>query len=248
MNSKAVDEHYAKHLGPVYTWMMGGIDAALARAAAEIDALDLAGRGIGPGTAVDLGAGFGAHALTLARSGWSVLAIDSCVHLLDELEAQRQGLPLRAVKADLVQFRQLHRAPAQLILCMGDTLTHLCDRGAVEMLLGEVAATLAPGGLFAATFRDYVSSPLRDDARFVPVRSDADRILTCMVEDGPARVTVHDLLHTRADGDWRLEVGSYPKLKLDPDWVAAKLDALGLELERGRTASGMVRMVARAPG
>jgi 2-polyprenyl-3-methyl-5-hydroxy-6-metoxy-1,4-benzoquinol methylase len=68
-----VSEHYARHLGPVYTWMVGDIDAAFARSDGELEALDLALSA--GGSAVDLGAGFGLHAIPLARRGFSVVAI-----------------------------------------------------------------------------------------------------------------------------------------------------------------------------
>jgi 2-polyprenyl-3-methyl-5-hydroxy-6-metoxy-1,4-benzoquinol methylase len=91
---KTVRDHYADHLGPVYTWMVGDIDAALSRAAAELDALPLPSRA--GGTAVDLGAGFGLHALPLARRGFSVVAMDTCDSLLQKLEARKGLLPIRA--------------------------------------------------------------------------------------------------------------------------------------------------------
>lgn len=62
-----VTNHYEAHLAPVYLWMSGGVDTAYARGDAEIAALlpELA-----PGaTAVDLGAGFGMHAIPLGRRG-----------------------------------------------------------------------------------------------------------------------------------------------------------------------------------
>ena len=80
-------DHYAKHLGPVYTWMVGDIDAALARSDLELDALSLPADGAA--TAVDLGAGFGMHAIPLARRGYSVVAMDSYEPLLQE--ARRRG-------------------------------------------------------------------------------------------------------------------------------------------------------------
>ena len=76
-------DHYTNLLGPVYTWMVGDVDAALARSDLELDALSLPSQGAG--TAVDLGAGFGMHAIPLARRGFSVVAIDSYQPLLQEL-------------------------------------------------------------------------------------------------------------------------------------------------------------------
>jgi len=97
-------DHYADHLGPVYTWMVGDIGAALSRGAAELDALPLPSK-VG-GTAVDLGAGFGLHAIPLARRGFSVVAMDTCDSLLQELEANKGLLPIRTVNADLPAFRE----------------------------------------------------------------------------------------------------------------------------------------------
>lgn len=68
-------EHYDGHLAPVYVWMAGGLEAAIARGCAEVEAV--CPRPSQSQRAVDLGAGFGMHAIPLADMGYSVLAIDS---------------------------------------------------------------------------------------------------------------------------------------------------------------------------
>jgi 2-polyprenyl-3-methyl-5-hydroxy-6-metoxy-1,4-benzoquinol methylase len=241
----SVENHYAHHLGPIYTWMMGDIDAAFARSAAELEALPLPEkRGA---TALDLGAGIGLHALPLARRGYAVTAIDSCETLLEELTARSGGLSIRAVHADLLEFRAHLNTPLDVILCMGDTLTHVSSHARVESLLEDVALSLGAGGLFAATFRDYSAAPLHDDARFILVRSDADRILTCFLEYGDTSVTVRDLLHQREHGAWQLRVSSYCKLRLAPDWITERLRRLGMSTRRDAIAGGMTRIIARKP-
>ena len=90
-----VADHYDKHLGPIYTWMVGDIDAVISRGDAELDALKLPSKT--GGTAVDLGAGFGMHSLPLARRGFSVVAIDSYDPLLKELVSRKGSLPIRTV-------------------------------------------------------------------------------------------------------------------------------------------------------
>ena len=234
--------HYAHHLGPVYSWMVGDLEAASDRATAELDALGLPRQACG--VAVDLGAGFGLHALPLARRGYSVTAIDSCQTLLDELQRRTAEIAVHAVAGDILDFRKYVSKPVDVILCMGDTLTHLPERDSVEHLLADVAVSLSRGGLFAATFRDYVSAPLHGDRRFIPVRSDENRILTCFLEYGEHTVTVHDLLHERANGQWQQRVSSYRKLRLKPEWVAAKLVERGLQVRTGAAAAGMTRVVA----
>jgi SAM-dependent methyltransferase len=241
----SVRDHYAKHLGPVYLWMLGDLESAAARCAAEIDELGLRGAGL----ALDLGAGPGLHALALAERGYRVVALDTCRELLDALEARSRSLapgapPVRTVESDLLTFRAHAEGPFDVMLCMGDTLTHLPDRASVESLLVSVAASLAADGVFAATFRDY-SHPLEGDSRFIPVRADESRILTCFLEYGADTVVVHDLLYENRAGEWRLAVSSYAKLILEPEWVLERLEAAGLKARREPAPGGMVRLVAR---
>ena len=110
-----------------------------------------------------------------------------------------------------------------------------------------MAASLGRGGLFAATFRDYASAPLQGDARFILVRSDQERILTCFLEYADRTVTVHDILHQREGGSWRLRVSSYSKLRLSPQWVVERLSALGLTVGRDTAPGGMIRITAGMP-
>lgn len=242
---KSVDHHYANLLGPVYTWMVGDIDAALLRSDAELDVLPRPAAG--GATAIDLGAGFGLHAIPLARRGFSVVALDSCELLLNDLLRRAGSLPIRTANANLLNFKAHLTAPVDVILCMGDTLTHLSDRFGVETLFNDAAANLKPGGVFVATFRDYVTAPLGDEARFIPVRSDADRILTCFLEYADTTVTVHDLLHQREAGSWQLHVSSYRKLRLAPPWVAQQLSSLGFEVVSDTVPGRMIRITARKP-
>ncbi|HEX7080943.1 MAG TPA: class I SAM-dependent methyltransferase [Gammaproteobacteria bacterium] len=237
-----VRTHYDRLLGPVYTWMAGGIESALRRGADELDALGAAPTVTGA-LAVDLGAGFGMHAIPLAERGFEVLAIDACAGLLDELRGRAGALPIRTVEDDLLSFeKHLARAP-EIVLCMGDTLTHLADEPSVERLVAGVASVLAPGGRFVATLRDY-SSPPTGERRFIPVRSDDRRILTCFLEPGATHVIVHDILHERVNGEWTMRVSSYPKLRLAPARLASVLEARGLRVDARTMPSGMIRVTA----
>lgn len=237
-----VANHYANHLGPVYTWMAGGVESAIERGAAELSALNLP-----PSTGrvtVDLGAGFGMHAIPLARLGHTVLALDSCAVLLDELRAQKGSLPVEVVEDDMLVFRRHLPEQPQAIFCMGDTITHLADIESVLQLISEVASALRTNGYFVVTFRDY-STALTAEQRFIPVRSDESRILTCFLEYADTHVTVHDLLHDRETTNWKLRVSSYRKLRLAPAWLAGALESAGFMVRREPGMSGMVRLVAQ---
>ncbi|HEX3398246.1 MAG TPA: class I SAM-dependent methyltransferase [Steroidobacteraceae bacterium] len=235
------EAHYQALLGPIYSWMLGDLDAAFARSAAELDALPLpATRGV----AVDLGAGLGLHALPLARRGFQVVAIDNSRQLLDELRARCGSLAIATHHADILEFRAFLTGEPAIIVCMGDTLTHLSAVSAVESLLQAVAESLPRGGVFAATFRDYASRTLEGDQRFISVRADDARILTCFLEYQDQHVVVHDLVHEKKNDRWHQSLSSYPKLRLAPEWVASRLSELGFSVKRDMAQNGMARIVA----
>jgi SAM-dependent methyltransferase len=238
-----VVEHYATHLAPIYLWMAGGFEPAVLAGRSDLAALGLTTELQGP--ALDLGAGFGMHAVPLAQAGCEVTAVDSSAILLQELVRRSAGLPIRAVECDLLKFHGHVTAPQSLVLCMGDTLTHLQSEDEVRHLFAEVAKTLAPGGAFAMTYRNYLSPPAGTN-RFIPVRSDDSRIHTCFLEEGSTHMDVHDVIHERSGGTWRMQVSSYRKLRLSPEWVMAALRDAGLEPAMSQGPRGMIQVVARA--
>ena len=238
----SVTEHYENHLAPVYVWMAGGIEAAIGRGQAEMDGV--CPRPLTAQWAVDLGAGFGMHAIPLANIGYSVVAIDSSATLLDMMRSHVGTRPIKAVRDDLLSFKRYLEVPAAVIVCMGDTLTHLPDRHSVERLFADVAGSLEQGGTFILTFRDY-STPLNGLKRFIPVRSDADRILTCFLEYQDDSVMVHDILHERDASGWSQRVSAYSKLRLSPDWVVRALEAAGFQVRHEQGLNGMARLIAK---
>jgi len=236
----SVAEHYERILSPVYAWMAGGAEAALAAGKAEIEDLQLelpAGA-----LAVDLGAGFGMHAIPLARMGARVIAVDSSAQLLGELTRLAGDLAIRTVHDDLLSFRSHVSEKPSVIFCMGDTLTHLPEHTHVDFLVQEVVESLARGGRFVLSFRDY-TEPLQDEKRFIPVRSDERRILTCFLEYEEDNVVVHDILHERQGDAWETSVSSYRKLRLTPERVISSLESFGFETRREQGGRGMVRLI-----
>jgi SAM-dependent methyltransferase len=239
-----VQDHYASHLAPIYLWMAGGFDNAVALGESDLDALGI--KATAKMVALDLGAGFGMHAIPLARQGCVVTAIDSSSLLLDELRARAAGLPIRAIEGDILQADGYVSAAPQMVLCMGDTLTHIQTEAEIAGLFEQVSRVLAPGGLFAMTFRDY-TSPAIGDTRFIPVRSDDNRIHTCFLEAASTHMVVHDIVHERAGSAWQMKVSSYRKLRLAPEWVVSALRNVGFSPTLGPGPRGMVQITARAP-
>jgi SAM-dependent methyltransferase len=236
----AVAEHYANHLAPIYLWMVGGLETALSHGKA-----DLATLMPGCGLAADLGAGFGMHSIPLAQAGYEVVAIDQSSLLLGVLEETARGLPIRTIEANLLDFRTLVPEPADLIVCMGDTLTHLEAFDEVEFLIANVAESLSPNGRFVATFRDYSAAAV-GESRFIAVRSDSDRIMTCFLEEEARHMNVHDILHERHDDQWKMSISSYRKLRIAPSAVEEIFRQFKMKVRVERGPRGMVRIEAAA--
>ncbi|WP_033216624.1 class I SAM-dependent methyltransferase [Kitasatospora phosalacinea] len=245
-------EHYERLLAAHYTWMLGGDIRPVAQTQAELlERLGVLPRS-GNDVAVDLGCGPGPQSLALARLGYAtVFAVDTSARLLDELSEYAKEAPaIRPVRADIREAlpRLVAAGSASTVVCMGDTLTHLPAAHDVTRLMADAAHCLADGGLLVLTYRD-LSTPLSGADRFLPVRATDDRIMTCFVESGAEdTVTVHDLIHTRTEDGWSLQVGSYAKLRLAPAWVAEQCRAAGLRVQEDGIGPRGLRLLTVVKG
>lgn len=236
-------DHYDQQLASIYSWMTGSPEAALKRNHDFFHQLeiDLTPRGL----AVDLGAGSGFQSIPLAKLGFSVVAVDFCAALLSELSARANHLFIRTIHDDILNFSKYVEEQAQVIVCMGDTLTHLESLSSVQSLLSSVERALTKGGKLILTFRDYVSVEPHGTQRFIPVRSDESAILTCFLEYHDDIVEVYDLLYRKDGEQWLLNASSYPKLRIDKNWISEQLHKLQLQVIRNEIINGMICIVAQ---
>ena len=241
-----VKKHYDDFLAEVYSWIIGDFENACQKNRTLFESLGLRGR---PGSiAVDLGSGPGCQSIPLAEAGFDVLAIDFCQELLDELAEHGGSLPIRGLCADFTGFRRHLAGPADLIVCMGDTLVHLPDLETVDAVLTDVAQALGPGGTFIYSIRDYVDFVPQGAERFVPIRANDQQIFTCFLDYREGTVHVHDVLYRKVGGEWKLDISDYQKLRLDSRRVDEKLAGNGLVIADRRVDGGMITVVAQAPG
>lgn len=241
--SSSVNDHYANHLGPVYSWMTGDFGVATRKAETWFNKIGL--RCLLSNRAADLGCGHGIQSIPLARLGFCVTAIDTCQLLLDELKENAKDLPIQIVNDDLLNFSKHIQAPLDACLCMGDTLLHLESRERIKDLVTDVARTLVVDGAFCLSYRDYTGNELRGNARFIPVRSDDERIHTCFLEYQPSSVRVHDIIQTRSTSGWETSVSSYEKLRVSPKDVETLVAKQGFQLTDRSEDKGMIYQVFR---
>lgn len=237
-------QHYETLLADCYDWMQGGWLARRAANRIFFEEHNLSG----PGLAIDLGAGTGYQSIPLAERGFDVVAFDLSAKMLSEVKARSGGLSVRCVEEDMFGFSRHVEGSPRLIVCMGDSLPHLSSITKAEALLQEAAESLAAGGHLVLQFRGLARLP-DGDARFLPVRSDADRIFTCFLEEVDENcVRVHDLLHLRKDDGFKQTISSYLKVRLDTTWLNSTLTHLGLSTVHASEARGMITRIARKAG
>jgi 2-polyprenyl-3-methyl-5-hydroxy-6-metoxy-1,4-benzoquinol methylase len=243
MSFDSMRAHYDALLSAIYRWMLGDFLFALARSRTELESFGI-GRARSGARGLDLGAGLGLQSIPLAELGYSVTAIDSSRELLAELA---EACPeVMAVPGDIRNLDVLSRGAYDVIVCMGDTLTHLDSLEEVDALLFAACRKLVTGGTIALTFRDYFSSTRRSTDRFILVQADAHRILTCCLDYGDEHVQVTDILHEHRGDAWSMRASSYAKLRLSRDWVSERLRAHGVTVTRSESLGSRIIVVGNA--
>jgi 2-polyprenyl-3-methyl-5-hydroxy-6-metoxy-1,4-benzoquinol methylase len=172
-------EHYENHLADYYAWISGGVDLKI-----EENRKFFSDHNIEPiraGLAFDLGAGCGFQSVPLAQSGFRVVAMDSSTKLLAQLKENAKALQIETICDDLSNFTDHDRGSIELVVCMGDTLTHLESLKKVQTLFDKVYPAVDSGGRLVLSFRN-LTVELRELDRFIAVKSDDHTIFTCFLE------------------------------------------------------------------
>lgn len=237
-----VKEHYDNHLGNFYSWMLGDFDERkndFIKFSKEYGIVPLRSK-----VAIDLGAGNGIQSVALAELGFRVKAVDFNTQLLSELESRKNGQEIEIINDDIRAVSKFRDIEPELIVCCGDTVSHLNSLTEVEELIKDIFTTLTSNGKVALTFRDY-SNELKDTSRFIPVKSDSNKILTCLLEFFPNRVRVTDILHEKENGNWKQKVSSYEKVRISKDIILKMLKKTGFEITLNETINRMITIIAQ---
>lgn len=222
----SVKKHYDTHLGNFYEWMVGDFEDNQTRQQTLLSSWGI--QATGTQYALDLGAGHGLHSISLSNLGFQVTSIDFNEQLLQSLRKRSEGHSIEVIDSDILSYLE-QADSADLVVCMGDTLAHLPSFKDVEKMIARVHDILAPEGLFILSFRDY-QTELRGTQRFIPVKSDDLRILTCFLEYEDETVLVTDLLHEFENGSWQQKASSYKKLRLGVQKVQDLMQNKGFRL------------------
>ncbi|NOS85000.1 MAG: class I SAM-dependent methyltransferase [Ignavibacteria bacterium] len=239
MNEK-VKAHYESLLADIYSWMAGNF-----REKVNQTREFFIKNNIKPSSthlAIDLGSGHGIQSAALVEIGFEVTAVDFSEKLLLELK-QNTANKVKTINGDITEFKYPAEIKPELIICMGDTLTHLPSIDIVNVLMRNAAENLHTNGKFVLSYRD-LSTELTGTSRFIPVKSDDTRILTCFLEYFDSYVMINDILHEKINDKWEMKVSSYPKLRLPVNEVLNKLEENGLKAVLSTVVQGMNYIIA----
>lgn len=237
-----VKEHYDNHLGNFFSWMAGDFSEKQREQKnffASHNIIPFANK-----IAFDLGAGHGLQSVSLAQLGFVVKAIDFNSQLVNELRGNKKDLDIEVIGKDFFDYLRTTEEKAELIVCMGDTITHLESLDSLRSLFSEIHRHLIPNGKAVFSFRD-LTVELKNEQRFIPVKSDKDRILTCFLEYYAEKVVVYDILHERKDDTWTQKISSYPKLRLSEQIVETILSSIHMQVITTAAVNRMIYMIAQ---
>ncbi len=235
-----IKEHYENHLAKYYSWMIGDFNAKVNETQRFFQSHDI--KPFSSKIAIDLGAGCGLQSIPLAKIGFEVKAIDFSKKLLDELKNKSDGLRIEAIENDILNFDAYSDYQPELIVCMGDTLTHLDSLVSVRQLIKNNYEILLKNGRQVLTFRD-LTSEFKEEARFIPVNSDNNRIFTCFLEYRRTYVKVFDIVYEKENGRWIQKISSYKKLIISQEVIKEYFEETGFKIEFMDVKNGLITII-----
>ena len=234
----STENHYATHLAPIYEWMTGDITNAIQQFKAFVSPiLPIENSAL----AIDLGAGTGIQSIAFSELGFEVLAVDFNQELLEKIKDKKLS-NVKTKLDNIIHISNYANHNPHVISCCGDTLTHLHSLQEIELFLDNTIEALANNGFLILSFRNY-SNPLIGYQRFIPVKSDSNRILTCFLEYDDTHVTVSDIVHERKNEQWNQSISSYKKVRVSPQHVINYLEERNLELIKNTCTRGIHELI-----
>src|SRR6185295_13966244 len=112
---------------------------------AEVDYLVSEARLKAGSKVLDLMCGYGRHALSLARQGIDVTAVDNLADYINEIKevAGKENLPVTTLQEDVMQFQSGDEY--DLIICMGNNMSFFNEEDS-ETLFSNISSHLKTNG------------------------------------------------------------------------------------------------------
>ena len=235
-------KHYEEHLAEFYTWMSGGFKNKNQEAYnffKENNIVPFSNK-----SAYDFGAGSGFQTIALANLGFNVTAVDFSTKLLEELKRNDTSNNIEILNGNILDAALNIKKPCELIICMGDTIAHFSDKESLKKFITESYNKQIEGGKIILSFRDQ-SNELKNEGRFIPVKSDENIIFTCFLEYFDDYLKVYDIINIRKNNQWKQKISAYKKIRLTAEQVISYLENAGYKIALKKIERGLVALIAR---
>ncbi len=156
------------------------------------------------------------------------------------------NLNVEIIENDILNFNSYSNHNPELIVCMGDTLTHLGTLNFVNDLIKNCYNELSANGRLVLTFRD-LTKELQGEERFIPVRSDDERIFICFLEYYVEYVKVFDIIYEKESGKWIQKISSYEKIKIPQETIKRYIKEAGFDIGFFDVKNGLITLIAKKP-
>ncbi len=183
---------------------------------------------------LDAACGTGQHVLALAQKGYAAGGADLSPRMVERARAlaAERGVPASFAVAGFGALARALPGPYDALLCLGNSLPHLLDPGAVRGALADFAAVLRPGGLLVIQNRNYDRVwPQRE--RFMPLQAhregEREWLFFRFMDFHEATLTFNVATLERRGEAWSYRVGATELRPLFQRELAEWLPAAGFE-------------------
>lgn len=230
--------HYENHLSNYYSWIYGGNEENIQKNRQFFEFYKI--KPFSSKVAIDLGAGSGFQSIPLSQIGFRVTAVDFCKKLLNEIDKKEFNIEI--IEDDILKYQNYSNRNPELIICMGDTITHLPDLDSVIGLIDNSYKELISKGKIILTFRD-LTFELKESERFIPVKNDSDKIFTCFLEYHSDYLDVYDIVNEYKNDKWIQKVSTYKKIIISEEEIKTIFHDLGFKIDFYNKEKGMITII-----
>lgn len=230
--------HYENHLSNYYSWIYGGNEENIQKNRQFFEFYKI--KPFSSKVAIDLGAGSGFQSIPLSQIGFRVTAVDFCKKLLNEIDKKEFNIEI--IEDDILKYQNYSNRNPELIICMGDTITHLPDLDSVIGLIDNSYKELISKGKIILTFRD-LTFELKESERFIPVKNDSDKIFTCFLEYHSDYLDVYDIVNEYKNDKWIQKVSTYKKIIISEEEIKTIFHDLGFKIYFYNKEKGMITII-----
>lgn len=152
-----ITQTFYNNMASKYDRLFADWNSSVAQQAELLHGLFCASGFDAPAEILDCACGIGTQAIGLAGRGYCVTASDLSENELAEAgsRAEQAGVQIRFAQADFRALADVFDAQFDIVMAMDNALPHMLTHSDLEAAVRSMADRTKPGGIIAASIRDY---------------------------------------------------------------------------------------------